>query len=249
MPLDLAEFSAGISFAALAIATYGIFERGKTASRAERVRLTTIVGELAKTRGELVDIAMKGQTIGDMIEVLHTRQELLSQQARSLIQGHELTITSSECREVAFNLAETSFNDDADAMWQLAVETAKAEGKTQLLYANRGYAWFLFSAGREDEAREILNELLSEYTEDNDSDRLVRAQTISTWAGWEVRTEGDSTPVIAEFSRQIIELANASTTPRTKQMVMQHAFTVVNGTAVHVVQGQPSGDQGVPPTR
>lgn len=241
--MDIAEFSAGVSFVALLAAVYGIFERGKAASRAERVRLTSIIEALGKTRGELVEIAMKGQLIGDMVEVLHSRQELLSQQARSLIQKYQLTITSSECREVAYNLSETGFHEDADGIWQLAIEYAKAEGRSQFLYARRGYAWFLFRVGREDEAREILKEVLSDYDEGNDSNRLVQAQTISTWAGWEVRNRGECTPIVAEFMRRIQELSGECSAPRMSEMVLQNAFTVVDGKAVYVTP-RPLTDQG-----
>jgi uncharacterized 2Fe-2S/4Fe-4S cluster protein (DUF4445 family) len=101
MPITIAELTTGISSAALAVAAYGIIERGKAASRTERIRLTSIIDDLAKARYDLTELGSKGTLVGDLIEALHARQEVLSQQALSLVQKHSLEITSSELRELA----------------------------------------------------------------------------------------------------------------------------------------------------
>jgi hypothetical protein len=95
MVITVAEVSAVISLSALGTAIYGIFERGAAARRAERTRLTTIVENTAKARGELMKLSGEGVTTGNAVEIIHAQQELLAQQARSLIKDHRLTITST----------------------------------------------------------------------------------------------------------------------------------------------------------
>src|SRR5258708_114153 len=118
MHLNLADLSVIISLAALGTAIYGIFERGRAARRAERIRLTSVIEELAKSRYQLVELASQGTVSGDIIEALHSRQELLGQQALSLLQKHSLEVTSSELRELAFDLEEAGFKEDASVMWE-----------------------------------------------------------------------------------------------------------------------------------
>src|SRR5215472_15646170 len=106
MGLDIAIASVLISFGAFGTAVFGIFERGRAASRAERLRLASIIETLTEIRVKLAELVSAGQPNGNVIEALHARQELLSQQAVSLLQKHTLTITSAECRELAWHLEE-----------------------------------------------------------------------------------------------------------------------------------------------
>jgi hypothetical protein len=226
MHLDVAVISVLISFGALGTAIYGIFERGRAASRAERVRLTAIIENLAETRGKLEELVSNNVTSGNKIEVLHSRQELLAQQAISLIRKHELTITSTECRELAYNLEEIGFREDAEAIWAMALENAPSEGDTQAFFASRGFAWFLFRSQRETEARQVLQEALSKYPTESDIDRSTRAETLRIWAGWEIDLQGPGVPIAADLSRQISDLADSCNSVRGRAMVMRNAFNM-----------------------
>jgi hypothetical protein len=240
--MNTALISTIISVAAFAVAAYGILERRKAASRAERIGLTTIIDELAQTRYQLTDVASKGTTKCDLIEALNTRIELLSQQAKSLIQEHALTITSTECREVAYCLKLAGYVEDSDDVWQVARDTARPEGRTQEFFANSGYAYFLFDTERADEAREILQVALSHHPTNTDSERISHASTPNAWVGWEIRTQGPEAPIVAELSQQIDELISACSTPAGKQMVSLFAFKAIKGVDINPGAGrQPKG--------
>jgi hypothetical protein len=223
--ITTAEVSVAISLAALGTAVYGIFERGNAAKRAERVRLTTIVEDLAKIRGEIVELVSKGITAGDQVEQIHGRMELLAQQALSLVQAHHLTITSSEYREIAIGLEEAGFTDNAHDMFLLAREHARAEGEVQELYANRAYAYFLFRTQRADEARTTLREALSRYPQRNDLNRMFHANTLRIWLQFELEADGPQSPRVAELGRQIDELINACSTSRGRTMTSAWAYS------------------------
>jgi hypothetical protein len=195
-----------ISLAAFGVAAYGITERRLGARRSERVRLTTIVENLTKVRLELLDLVAKGQTIGDVVEAVNARVEVLSQQALSLIQQHSLTVTSTECREVGYALQLAGYREDAEFMWDLACERAQKEGDTQVLYASRGYAYFLFYTQRESKAREILQETLSNHETDNESASLAHVLTLKQWVEYEVQAQGPEAELVLELTKQIVDL-------------------------------------------
>jgi hypothetical protein len=207
-----------ISVGAFLIAAYGIFERRLAARRSERLRLTAIAENMTQVRRELIELGEKKQTSGNIIEVINTRLEVLSQQALSLVQQHSLTITSTECREIAINLEQTGYREDAEFVWELARERAKKEGDTQELYVNRGYAYFLFRSERDAEAREILQEALSRHATNNDVQRAAHAETLRTWAVWETQLEGPGAQLVTELNNQLDELGRSFSTPRGKAM-------------------------------
>ena len=207
-----------ISIAAFLVAAYGIIERRMTATRSERIRLTTIVENLTQVRRSLTELAQQGQTSGGMVEVVNTRLEVLSQQALSLVQQHSLTVTSTECREIAFDLELTGYKEDADFMWGLAQERAKKEGDIQELYASRGYAYFLFRSDRATEARVILQEALSSYPNETDAQRLVKVETLKSWEIWEIEVEGSGAQMVTSLNEQLEELGHGFSTPRGKAM-------------------------------
>jgi hypothetical protein len=222
--LTLADLSVVVSLAALATAVYGIFERGNAARRAERIRLTTIVENIVSVRRELVESVSKGITVGDVVEVMNTRLEVLSQQALSILQTTKLPVTSVECRELALALEGSGFNDDAEYVWLRAKESSQKEGDIHELYANRGFAYFLFRRERESEARNILEEALSRHTHHKDSDRVAHAETLRTWLTWELGIQGSGAPIISKLSRQINGLINECSTSRGKEMTSRWAY-------------------------
>ena len=64
-----------ISVAAFGVAAYGIAERQVAAARAERIRLTTIVENMAQIRRELVEMSVRGENTGNTVEVISARLE------------------------------------------------------------------------------------------------------------------------------------------------------------------------------
>jgi len=164
------------------------------------------VENLTKVRLELLELVAKGQTIGDVVEAVNTRVEVLSQQALSLIQEHSLTVTSTECREVAYALYLAGYQDDAEFMWGLARERAQKEGDTQELYAGRGYAYFLFNTQRESEAREILQEGLSNHETNTESASLAHTLTLKQWIYYEAQAQGPEAKLVAELTERAARL-------------------------------------------
>lgn len=225
MVITVAEVSAVISLAALGTAIYGILERGNAAKRAERLRLTAIVENIVRARGEIVELVAAGIATGDKVEVINARMEMLAQQARSLLQEHHLTVTSTECRAIANAFEEAGFIDVADEIWLLARDKAREEGDIQELYSSRGYSWFLFRNQREEKARRILKEALSRLPNEKDSDRVVRAQTLRIWLGWEFDIDGTTSSAVTKLSRQIDEVINACVTARGKNMASVWAYS------------------------
>jgi hypothetical protein len=236
--MHLADVSVIISLGALGVAIYGIFERGRAAGRAERIRLTSIVDDLARSRADFVDRQLSGELNPSVVEAYHARTGVLSQQAFSLIRGHALAVTSAECREVAYHLEDNGFDSDADSAWQLAQAQAELEGTMQVLYASRGYAYFLFRKDRPDEARELLQKALSEYPEANDRDRISRAETLNTWAGYERGLDGPLAPRAVDLNRQISALAGACVSPFSKDQLRQMGITPVSSLTVHIGPGR-----------
>ncbi|MBC8990258.1 hypothetical protein H9X95_08815 [Micromonospora chalcea] len=230
--MGLSYLSFGISFAALLVATYGILERHQVARRADRLRLTVITGELAKLREDLV----KAETnTGNLIENVHSRMEVLAQQALSLIQAHEVSLTSAELRVIAMALEETGYNEASEGIWGVASETARGEGKRQLLYANRGHAYFLFRRYRESEARTLLEAAVSDGEASFDDERMVRLQTLVHWRVWEAEVAGAESRQVADLSKRIDRILQEFTSPRGKAMAL--VFLGVESTSEESRQG------------
>jgi hypothetical protein len=139
--VDGLSISILISLAALGISIYGVFEKRSSARRAERLRLISLTDNLGELIGELIDKAKSGEVMGDTIENLNSRIELTAQQALSLIQKHTLDVTGAELRTVAQALEESGLNEDAQQVWELAVDS-RPKGDVQWVYAQRGYAYF-----------------------------------------------------------------------------------------------------------
>jgi Helix-turn-helix domain of resolvase len=213
-------FSLAISFLALLVAGYGIIERRQSSNRADRLRLSVITGELATIRLQLVETAAEGYTMGDRIEALNSRVELLAQQALALISEHALTVTSTECREVALALENSGYRDDSEDIWLLAQEHAHREGPTQDLYATRGFAYFLFREERIQKARELLGKGIDAHTIMNDNDRLQVALTLRQWAVWEQVTSDNGSEFVKQLHTRIELLAAQCTTLHGQEMTI-----------------------------
>lgn len=177
---DVATIS--ISLAALLIALYGIVERRKTSTRAERIRLGEIVDELNRCA---LDLATH-QLSDSVVEALNTRRELLGQQAKALLKAYRSTITSAEFRVLAFALAGAGYDEDAEDVWNLAVTAGGREGTMQHVYSLRGYAYFLFERTRVDEARELLRQARKVTRLATKARRHHDLHTLMKWAANEI---------------------------------------------------------------
>jgi len=230
-----AIYSLIISVVALSVAIYGVFERRQAANRADRLRLSVITGEMAGLGFELVKMASEGHRVGDRVEAMHTRIELLGQQALTLMDAHAPTLTSTECRQIALALEESGYRDNAGEVWRRALEIAGREGATQRLFARRGYAYFLFRNERPDEARDLLRTGLEEHEVMDDTDRAAHAQTLFHWSVWEAGTSDSSPETERALRARVAALESQCTTPRGRAMIRA------------IVDPRPSTDPAVAP--
>ena len=210
-----------ISLFALLVAAYGIYERRSAAARVERVRLSAITDDLEKLKLELI---AEAESVGDRVEALHSRMELLAQQGLSLLREHGVHANSTECRSLAYLLDEISYTDDANEVWVDAVKQSWSEGNIQILYATRGYSYYLFRHGRQDEARQRLNSATNRIPPTDDVGRLLLAETFSSWAYWEARMFQPDRGVVNNLLERIRTLANECESPRKKEQIEKLCF-------------------------
>jgi hypothetical protein len=170
-----------ISLAALAVALYGIAERRGAIRRAERLRFVTLIDDLNNLRLEHLQPTTY-LDFDDLGIAVSERAELLAVQAFTL-QRRLIDITSPEYRTLAFALGHTGYPADADQMWRESIHAAEDEGPTQLLYAHRGYAYFLFQTGRLGKARDQMGSALEAIGSADDTARVHQIRTLKYWAG------------------------------------------------------------------
>jgi hypothetical protein len=169
-----------ISLAALAVSLYGVVERRGVARRAERLRFATLIDDLNDLR-----LAYRRPTttleFGDEADAINGRAELLAVQAFLLRQRlHD--ITSPEYRTLAYALSRSGYPAEADQSWREALLAAEEEGPTQQLFAHRGYAFFLFGAGRPEEGRAQMRLGLTAIGSADDNARIHQIKTYVYWA-------------------------------------------------------------------
>jgi len=169
-----------ISLAALAVSLYGILERRGAARRAERLRFASLIDDLNELR-----LSYRHPTtaleFGDEAAFVNARAELLAVQA-FLLRKHLHDITSPEYRTLAFALSRSGYPAEADQSWREALLAADEEGPTQQLFAHRGYAFFLFAAGRSEEGREQMRRGLEAIGSADDNARIHQIKTYVYWA-------------------------------------------------------------------
>jgi hypothetical protein len=169
-----------ISFAALALALYGVVERRDAARRAERLRFAGLIDDLNNLRLAYRHPATALE-FGAEAEAINGRAELLAVQAFLL--RHRLhDITSPEYRTLAYALSRSGYPAEADQSWREALLAADEEGPTQQLLAHRGYAFFFFGAGRPEEAREQMRLGLKAIGSADDTARIHQVRTYVYWA-------------------------------------------------------------------
>ncbi|GIM95615.1 hypothetical protein [Paractinoplanes toevensis] len=191
-----------ISASALAISIYGVLERHRGARRSEWLRLTAIVADLDALYFEQLKTP-DGLGTGDFTDAINSRREVLSFQALALLPGFEKKITSSELRVLAYALSRAGYPSEAERAWLRAILRATSEGATQTLFAHRGYAYFLFAAGRSDDARAQMRLAVSSVDQDDNS--LVKAiETLKFWSTEEV--DGGSAGELLAEARRLADL-------------------------------------------
>jgi hypothetical protein len=214
-PVPAQTVSLLISLLALAVAAYGIFERKAAATRAERIRLSVITDDLQKIKLELLTAG----AFGGNVEALHTRTELLAQQALSLIREHAIPATSAECRAVAFGLGRVHCTEDAEEVWRLAINKGQSEGDAQGLFAVRGYGYYLFEQGQLDKARQKLNLVVSQISPTDDQERLLLAETLHSWAFWEANMSSSGSNTVNSMLERIRALSVECQAPAVKATI------------------------------
>jgi hypothetical protein len=195
-----------ISLAALAVSVYGVVERRSAARRAERLRFAALIDELNNLR-----LAYRHPTtvleFGDEADAINGRAELLAVQAFLLRQRlHD--ITSPEYRTLAYALSRSGSPAEADQSWRESLLAAEEEGPTQQLLAHRGYAFFLFAAGRPEEAREQMRLGIRAIGSADDNARIHQIKTYVYWAIDERAAGGPEAELRKRAEEEIGLLAN-----------------------------------------
>jgi hypothetical protein len=192
-----------ISLAALAVSVYGVVERRSAARRAELLRFAALIDELDNQR-----LAYRHPTtvleFGDEADAVNARAELLAVQAFLL--RHRLhDITSPEYRTLAYALNRSGYPAEADQSWREALLAADEEGPTPQLLAHRGYAFFLFGAGRPEEAREQMRLGIKAIGSADDNARIHQIRTYVYWA-IEERAAGGAEAELRERAEEEVGL-------------------------------------------
>jgi len=192
-----------ISLVALAVSLYGILERRGAARRAERLRFATLIDDLNTLR-----LAYRHPTtaleFGDEADAVNARAELLAVQA-FLLRKRLHDITSPEYRTLAYALSRSGCPAEADQCWRESLLAADDEGPAQQLFAHRGYAFFLFGAGRPEEAREQMRLGLEAIGSADDNARIHQIKTYVYWA-IEERAAGGAAAELRERAAEEVGL-------------------------------------------
>jgi hypothetical protein len=157
-----------VSLVALAVSLYGIAERSSATRRAERLRFLTLIDDL-------------NGLLAENPRDFDTHVELLALQAFGL-QKRLTDITSPEYRTLADAIGRSGLPAEADQMWRAAIDAAEDEGRTQALFAHRGYAFFLFSSGRWEKGRDQMGLALEAIGSADDTARVHQIRTFKYWA-------------------------------------------------------------------
>ncbi|GAA0564183.1 hypothetical protein GCM10010172_54530 [Paractinoplanes ferrugineus] len=169
-----------ISVCALALAIYGVLERRRDVRRSEWLRLTAAIADLDALSFEQLKTP-DGLNAGDFTNAVNSRREILSFHALALLPKFQKQVTSSELRVLAYALSRAGFPSEAERIWIRATTAAKSEGPTQVLFAHRGYAYFLYSGGRTDDGRAQMRQAID--AAGHDDDLLAKAvETLKFWA-------------------------------------------------------------------
>ncbi|MFI5893650.1 hypothetical protein ACIA5D_26445 [Actinoplanes sp. NPDC051513] len=207
-----------ISLAALAVSLYGIAERRGASRRAERLRFVTLIDELNTLRLEHL------LPHGDAADAVNARAELLAIQAFTL-QRRLTDITSPEYRALAYALSRSGYPAEADQAWRAAIDAAEDEGPVQTLFARRGYAFFLFTAGRVEKARDEMGLAIEAIGSADDTARVHQIKTFKYWANDEraANRTGGRAEELLKRAEQAVTLLESEHTRRRMRSFLENA--------------------------
>jgi hypothetical protein len=201
-----------ISFVALGISVYGIFERRMAAYSALRVRFSELVTTVARFQVE-----EEGDPISEPTQTpserwarlgasLSGRRALVSYQALALENdlhrlqrwpfGGSYRLTTDEYAVLAVSLGQLRDWAAAEQQWRLAVDASDRTTPVSCAAAHNGYANCLFECGRFDDGRHQYQLAVDTFPQSWD-----KFLVYYSWLVWERRCGGDSTVPRREAER------------------------------------------------
>ena len=193
-----------ISFVALGISVYGIFERRIAAYSALRVRFSELVTAVARFQVEEEEdpISDPNETPSERWARLGAsfsgRRALVTYQALALetdlhrLQrwpfGAAYRLTTDEYAVLAVSLGQLRDWEAAEQQWRLAVDASDRTTRVSRAAAHNGYANCLFERGRFDDGRHQYQLAVDTFPQPWD-----KFLAFHSWLVWECRAGGDST--------------------------------------------------------
>ncbi|WP_328475176.1 hypothetical protein OHA21_17850 [Actinoplanes sp. NBC_00393] len=223
-----------ISALALAISVYGVLERRNAARRAERLRLAALIAELDGLHFEQLS-PPDGVALRDFVDTINSRRGLLCAQVLNLLPQFRKEIISSELRVLAYALSRAGYPDEANRIWMNAVDMAVKESMPLALFARRGYAYFLFNAGRTTEGRTMMRTAVDALT-DTDDGLVMKIETLRFWSIEELDASPGDTTAADDLLDEARELACRVAAPRRRK----HAYQLL-GASEPESPGEPTG--------
>jgi hypothetical protein len=201
-----------ISALALTISVYGAVERRNVLRQAERQRLASLIIDLDKLHYEQLK-SPDGLVPGDFADSINSLRALLSAQALALLPAFTREVTSSELRTLAFALGRAGYLEDGERIWVEAIDKGSREGATQELHARRGYAYFLWNAGRADDAGSAMRAAVDSLppTDDHITEKI---ETFKFWANGEFAAAPERRVVAEELLAEARQLVTGVTSSR-----------------------------------
>lgn len=206
-----------VSFIALAISIYGVFERQKAAYSAMRVRLTELleaVEGLNVSEMQYQDDQVAGgeESARQALSAFASRRALLTYQALDLLNRlerslyrHSNSITASEYGSLAYSLKWCGDIRGAREQWERAVAVGEEVFvPTVVKAANlRGLAGCLMEMGDAQRARETFEAAVSEELGPTDIDKRHVFDSCLDWLFYEMSMDGGQPEVPARLAHEI----------------------------------------------
>jgi hypothetical protein len=185
-----------ISGMALAVAIYGILERGLATRRALRIRLTELIDGLAKIDVDqqlYVQDASKSDAMKSAFRTSHaTRRALLAAQAIDILAKYRRRMTIPEYITLGTALHETSDSASERSVRAQAVANLRKETPFQRAAAWRAWAWFNFEQGDVETARQAIRRSLEAMLPSDDVGKLERFEHLLSWFEYELQRSATS---------------------------------------------------------
>lgn len=226
--------SLAISFFALAVSVYGIFERQRAAYSALRVRLTELLASIEELNVDELQYRDQHSTqepssgedpAPDERAALWapsgyaSRRVLLTYQALDLLNrlhrsrfGSSSTITAAEHCSLATSLRWSGDLLEACTQWELAVTTKGFSPLTVRAASYRGLGETLFELGQPERARESFRKALDCESGDTDTERWANFDTNLQWIALEMRAQDGIPEVPVRAAYEVASQSNLGLT-------------------------------------